>query len=213
MSSRKHDARVAGWWYLISGFSAPYSLIYLPGIFMVMPDATATADKIRHAEPLFRFGITAELMSATLFIFVGFAMYRLFKDVNRHLATLLLTLLLLFVPISYVNELNRIAALMLSNGANLATTADQHRLDVLVMAFLHLHLQGLLLAQVFWGLWLFPFAILVFRSGFLPKILGVLLFFAGLAMEAAGGIGEGGTMLWLVILGAKETPVPLPLPA
>jgi len=102
---------------------------------------------------------------------------------------------------------------------------DQRQLDALALAFFHLHGDGLLLAQIFWGLWLFPFGVLVYRSGFLPRILGVMLIPAGLGYVAAsftslllpaygdfvfhvaavlGGLGEGSTMLWLLIKGAKD---------
>jgi hypothetical protein len=137
----------------------------------------------------------------------------------------MLTLVSLSVPISFLNELNRIAALTLSNSAHFLLAVDQRQLDALVMAFLHLHGSGLLLAQIFWGLWLFPVGVLVYRSGFLPRILGVLLIPAGVGYVAAsftsllfpaygdfvfpiagvlGGLGEGSTMLWLLIKGAKD---------
>jgi hypothetical protein len=108
---------------------------------------------------------------------------------------------------------------------------DQRQVDALVMGFLYLHGSGLLLAQIFWGLWLFPFGILVFESGFLPRVLGLFLMIAGLAYlassftsllfpayghmvfmfaGAAGGVGEGSTMLWLLIKGAKDQPLDAP---
>lgn len=213
--------------YVVSSLPAPFSLLYIPTVFMVTGDATATANKIRASELLFRVGITAELVSATIFIFMGLAFYDLLKGVNRKQALLMLTLILISVPISYVNELNRVAALTLANGAQLPGVADQSGLDVLAMAFLHLHDSGLQLAQIFWGLWLFPFGVLVYRSGFLPRILGVLLIPAGIGYVAAsvtnlvfpaygdmvfnvagvlGLMGEGSTMAWLLIKGAREQP-------
>ncbi len=198
---------------------------------MVMGDATATANKIRASELLFRFGIVAELISATLFVFMGLAMYDFLKGVNKKHALLMLTLVLISVPISFLNELNRVAALILANGAHISGALDQRQLDALVVAFFHLHGDGLLLAQIFWGLWLFPFGVLVYRSGFLPRILGVLLIPAGLGYVTAsftsslfpaygdfvfnlaavlGGLGEGSTMLWLLIKGAKDQPLAVP---
>jgi hypothetical protein len=140
----------------------------------------------------------------------------------------MLILVLVSVPVSFLNELNRIAALMLLSGSNFLSVFDQRQLDALVMAFLHLHGSGVLLAQIFWGLWLFPFGVLVFKSGFLPRILGVLLMIACCGYVASsftsllfpayghiafhfaavfGGIGEGSTMLWLLIKGAKDRPL------
>jgi hypothetical protein len=228
MNSTKKAARLAGLLYVLSSLPAPFSLLYIPSTFMVMGDATATANKIRASELLFRFGIVAELVSATIFIFMGLALYHLLKEVNKKHALLLLTLVLISVPISYVNELNRVAALTLANGAHFSSVADQRQLDVLVMAFFHLHDSGLQLAQIFWGLWLFPFGVLVYRSGFLPRILGVLLIPAGVGYVAAsltsllfpaygemvfniaavlGLLGEGSTMFWLLIKGAKDQPL------
>ncbi len=231
MNSTKKAARVAGLLYFLASLPAPFSLLYIPSAFMVMGDATATANKIRTSQLLFRIGIVAELISATIFIFMGLAFYDLLKGVNKKHALLMLTLILVSVPISILNELNRVAALTLANGAHFLSAVDQRQLDALVMAFFHLHGSGLLLAQIFWGLWLFPFGVLVYRSGFLPRILGVLLIPAGLGYVAAsltslllppygdivfhiaavlGGIGEGSTMLWLLIKGAKDRPLAEP---
>jgi hypothetical protein len=225
MQSTKKAARVAGLLYVLSSLPAPFSLLYVPSVFMVMGDAMATADKIRASESLFRFGIVAELISATVFIFMGLALYDLLKGINKKHALLMLTLILISVPISYGNELNRLAALILSNGAHLSSAVDQRQLDALVMTFFHLHGDGLLLAQIFWGLWLLPFGVLVYRSGFLPRILGVLLIPAGIGYVAAsltslllppygnivfsvaavlGLLGEGSTMFWLLLKGAKN---------
>jgi hypothetical protein len=227
MTSLKRAGRNAGLLYVGSSLPAPFSLLYIPTVFMVMGDATATANKIRASELLFRVGIAAELVSATIFIFMGLAAYDLLKGVNRKQALLMLTLILISVPISYVNELNRFAALTLVNGTHLSGVVDQRGLDVMAMGFLHLHDSGLQLAQIFWGLWLFPFGFLVYRSGFLPRILGVLLIPAGIGYVAAsltslifpaygdmvfnvaavlGLMGEGSTMAWLLIKGAREEP-------
>ena len=231
MTSTKKAARVAGVLYFLAGLPAPFSLLYIPSVFMVMGDATATANKIRSSELLFRVGIVAELVSATIFIFMGLAFYHLLKGVNKRHALLMLILVLISVPISYLNELNRVAALILSNGAHFSSALDQRQLDSLVMAVFHLHGDGLLLAQIFWGLWLFPFGVLVFKSGFLPRILGILLIPAGLGYVAAsltslllppygeivfhiaavlGLLGEGSTMFWLLIKGATDQPLAVP---
>ena len=228
MNSTKKGARIAGFWYFASSLPAPFALIYVPSAFMVMGaanPATASANKIRSSELLFRAGIVAELLSATLFILAGMALYELLKGVNKRNALLMLIFILVSVPISYLNELNRIGALMLSSGTRFSLALDQGQLDTLVMALLHLHNSGLVLAQIFWGVWLFPFGALVYKSRFLPRILGVLLIIAGIGyvadslthllfpayteiafklMTVAGALGEGSTMLWLLVVGAKD---------
>lgn len=227
MTSTKQAGRFAGIMYFVSSLPAPFSLLYIPSVFLVPGDATATANKIRASELLFRAGIAAELLSAGLFIWVAVAMYKLFRDVNRSRALALMILILVSVPISYLNELNRVAAVMFARGGSSLANFTQPQLDGLVMNFLRLHSSGVVLAQIFWGLWLFPFALLIFQSRYLPRILGVLLICAGIgyvatsatsllfpgysnsvfrAAAVAGGLGEGGTMLWLMIMGAKEQP-------
>jgi hypothetical protein len=228
MNSTKRTARVAGLLYLLNGLLAVFSLQYAHHTLMVHGNATATANNILASEMLFRMGIVSELISATIFVFLGLVLYRLFKGVREENTLLMLTLVLVSVPISFLNELNRIAALVLLKGADFVPVFDQHQRDVLVMVFLNLHMGGLNLVQIFWGLWLFPFGILVFKSGFLPRILGVLLIVAGFAYVGSsvttllspaygniafglaavvGGIGEGATMLWLLIKGAKDQPL------
>ena len=229
MTSNKAAARRAGFLYLLNGALAPFSLLYIASTFIVAGDASATANKIRASQLLFRSGIAAELISATIFIFVGLAFYYLLKEVNRKHALMLLTLVLVSVPISYCNELIRVAALILPRGAGFLSAFDQRQTDALIMALLNLHGSGLVLVQIFWGLWLLPFGALVLKSGFLPRILGVLLILAGVSYVISsfttllfpvyghsvfmlaglfGGIGEGSTILWLLIMGAKERQEP-----
>lgn len=227
MGSNKTAARVAGLLYLLNSACAPFSLLYIPSTFIVAGDASATASKIRASQLLFRSGIAVELVSAILFIFVGLALYRLLKVVNEKHAVLMLILVSISVPMSFLVELNRIAALMLSRGPSFLSDFDQHQVDALVMTALNLHGSGLLLVQIFWGLWLFPFGLLVLKSRFLPRVLGVLLIIAGVGYVASsltsllfpayghdvfmlagllGGIGEGSTILWLLIVGARDLP-------
>jgi hypothetical protein len=230
MNSTKKAARFAGLLYLLMSIPAPFSLIDIPSVFIVPGDATATANKIRTSELLFGFGIVGELISTAIFIFVGLALYHLFKGVSKKHASLMLILVLMSVPISFLNELNRIAALILVSGANFLSALDPRQLNALVMVFFKLHENGILVVEIFWGLWLFPFGVLVSRSGFLPRILGVLLIPAGFAYRAVsvtyllfpryGDIvselamvlqfGELPIMLWLLIKGAKDHPLDAP---
>jgi hypothetical protein len=226
MNSTKKAARVAGLLYVLMSAPAPFSLIYIFSL-IESGDAAATVNKIRAAEQLFRLAIVSRLIGWTLFIFVGVALYELFKGVNKKYASILLILVLISVPISFLNELNHIAVLVLLSGANFLSAFDQAQLNALVMVFLKLFGNGILVVQVFWGLWLFPFGVLVIRSRFLPRILGYLLIPAGLAYLAvtltsllfphyrdvvsriAGvfQLGELPIMLWLLIMGAKDQPL------
>jgi len=170
MNSIKKQARVAGLLYLLASIPAPFALIYVPGTLIVRGDATATGNHIRASENLFHLGIASELFGFIMFIFVVLALYRLFKGVSEKHALAMAILLLVSIPISLLNVLNEIAALVLVSGANFLSVFETRQLDALAYVFLRLHGQGFVVAQIFWGLWLFPFGILVIRSGFIPRV-------------------------------------------
>lgn len=182
MNSIKQQARKAGLLYLLLGITAPLGLVYVPGKLIVAGDATATADRIRASEALYRYGIASELIHPIIGLFLVLALYRLFKGVSKTHAVLVVILgALLSVPIAFVNVFNQLAALMLVSDAEFLSVFPRNQLDALAYLFVRLHTLGLDVASIFWGLWLFPFGILVIRSGFIPKILGYLMMIAGAA--------------------------------
>jgi hypothetical protein len=228
LNSTKKTARIAGLLYLVNGVTGFFSIIYIPGRLIVSGNAAATANNILASERLFRLGIVSELICAAEFVFLLWVLYRLLGPVNKTQASLMVILGLLQIPIMFVNALNEIAALALLRGANFLSVFDQSQRQALAMQFLNLHGDGFVVAGIFWGLWLFPFGILVFRSGFLPRILGVLLIaacfgylaqsFTSLLLPSYedvvyrfGGIavtlGEPAMLLWLLIRGAKDQPL------
>jgi len=227
MNSTKKTARFAGLLYLLLVLSAPISLMYVPGKLIVQGNAAVTASNILASQSLFRVGIVSGLASAVISIFLVLALYRLFKGVNQQHASLMVILVLIQVPLGFLNELNHIAALVLVRGADFLSVFDKPQRDALAMLFLNLHGQGIIVSEIFWGLWLFPFGLLVFRSGFLPRILGVWLIingfayvvmsFTGLLLPAyykmvanitfPALLGEMAIMLWLLIMGAKPKPL------
>lgn len=228
MNAIKKQARIAGLLYLSASIFAPFALIYVPGKLVVLGDAAATADHIRASETLLRLGIGSDLIGSIIFIFVVLVLYRLFKPVNEGHALAMAILLLISMPISFFSVINELGALIVVNGTNVLAGFDQHQLDALAYLFLRLRNQGILVAQIFWGLWLFPFGILVIRSGFIPRFIGYLLFLAGCGYVAdsftavllpayrqsvgqVAGIfefAELSIILWLLIWGAKEQRVP-----
>lgn len=213
-------ARVAGFLYLslvpLAFFGFPYGLprIFVPG------DAATTASNIIASESLVRLEILVNLLGLIVNVFVVLALYRLLKPVSKEMASLMVVFLLLSVPIGMLNELNHIAVLLLLSGANYLTSFTTSQLHALVLLFHDLHTGGLNIAQVFWGLWLFPMGYLVFKSGFLPRILGILLIIGsfgwladsfaafllpnlGLKIGMYTGLGEVLFPLWLVIRGVN----------
>jgi hypothetical protein len=220
-------ARIAGAIYLSTAVIAPFSFIYVPRTLIVRGDATTTAGNILAHETLFRLGIVADLISSVIFILLVMALYRLLSGVNKTHASLMVILVLVSVAIGFMNVLYNIAALTLFHGADFLAIFDKPQRDALGMLFLGLHGQGNVINEIFWGLWLFPFGVLVIRSGFLPRILGLWLIvngFAYLALSFTGLLlpqhqdmavriaypvvfGELAIALWLLIRGAKVQPL------
>ena len=227
MDQTKKNARVAGLLYLTL-LGAPLRLIYIPSKLIVTGNATATANNIAAHELLFRFGIVADLFTGVMALFLTLALYRLLKGVDQGLAVLMVILgSLLSTPIYFLNTVNDAAALLLIRGGDFLSVFDKPQREALAMLFLRLQHHGVRVNEIFWGLWLIPFGILVFRSCFLPRILGVWLILNSLpylATSVTGSLfpqyeatvwnigfpltlGELAIMLWLVFKGAKVQPL------
>jgi Domain of unknown function (DUF4386) len=216
-------ARIAGAIYLSMTFTAPFSLIYVPSKLIVRGNAAATAENILAHETMFRLSIFGELVGHVIFICLGIALYRLLSNVNKTWAMLMVAFVSVSAAVGFLNALNNIAAVILFRGGEFLTVFDKPQRDALGMLFLRLHSQGQFIDEIFWGVWLFPFGLLVFRSGFLPRFLGIWLIvacfawialsitalFSPLHYEAAfrylqpAFFAEMAIMLWLLIKGAK----------
>jgi hypothetical protein len=223
MSFTSNRGRFVGLLYLLVSIPGFLALIYVPNKLIVQGNVTATASNIVASETLFRVGIACNLISQILFIWVAVVLYDLFKIVNRRHALVMAALIVISVPIALLNELNAIAALILVHGADFLSLFDQPQRNALAMLFLSLHTQGFVIAEIFWGLWLFPLGLLVYRSGFVPRFLGILLMFnclsyvvnsltSILAPQCAHiisqimkplGLGELIFMFWLLVMGVK----------
>ena len=219
MVSIKKTARIAGILYL-SLVPLGFLGMYFSSRLIVPGDAVTTASNIISSEPLFRLGILSALLVQVVNIFVVLALYRLLKPANKNMARLMVIFLLLGVPIAMLNELNQFVVLLLVHGANYMTVFTADQLHALVPLFLDLHGLGISIAGIFWGLWLFPMGYLVFKSGFLPPVLGILLIIGcfGYLIESLAAIlfpnfgvnialftfwGEVLFPLWLLIKGVN----------
>jgi uncharacterized protein DUF4386 len=227
MNSTKNPGRFAGLLYVLASIFGFFAMGYVPGKLIVHGNATATANNLAAHEMLFRLGIASQLIGYAGFIFVALALYDLLKGVNRRHASLMVILIVVSVPIAFLNELNSMAALVLVRGADFLSMFEKPQRESLAMLFLNLHFYGFVVAEIFWGLWLFPLALLVYRSRFLPRLLGVWLALAGFAwvILSLTGIllpqyqdkvntysqpaffGEIAFMLWLAIKGARSKPL------
>src|SRR6202140_4457896 len=222
MNSTKNPGRFAGLLYLFTSIIGVFAMIYVPSKLIVHGNAAATANNVSASETLFRLGIAGELVGYAGFIFVALALYDVLKGVNRRHASLMVILIVVAVPIAFLNELNSIAALVLVRGADFLSIFEKPQRDALVVLFLNLPFYGFVVAEIFSGLWLLPLGLLVYRSRFLPRFMGVWLAIGGFArgvLSPSGGLlpkyydkvftytqpavfGEIAFMLWLVIKGA-----------
>lgn len=223
MHPLKKAGRIAGAVYLSMVITGPFSLIYIPGKLIVQGNATATAANVLAHATMFRLGIVAGLFGQVLFICLAVALYRLLGDVNKTWARLMFGFVLVAAAVGFVIELNNLGALILFRGGEFLSVFDKAQLDALGMLFIRLNGRGNMIAEIFWGLWLFPFGLLVFRSGFLPRWIGVwlminccgylILFITALFFPDYNDkvflylqpvlFGELAIMLWLLIKGAR----------
>ncbi|MDP1675491.1 MAG: DUF4386 domain-containing protein [Bacteroidota bacterium] len=228
MNSMKKSARLTGLLYLVLIITGIYGLIYIPSQINMKGDAVTTAQNILSNEFLFRTSIINDIISNTIWVFLALALYRLFKQVNERLAKLLVALVIVQIPAVIFMEAFNITSLMIFKGEILKTFELTQRQD-LAMFFLKINDYGVLILEAFWGLWLFPLAILVYKSNFLPRFLGVWLIITGIfyvvlsftgimlpqykdtvlnnVFALPAEIGEVAFMLWLLIMGAKEQSV------
>ena len=228
MTSTHNPGRVAGFWYLLLVIIGPLRLIYIPSKLFVHGNATATVDNIAAHELLFRLGIAGDLAGAVILIFLTLAFYRLFAGVDRNLAVLVVIFGGVMPAVIYfVGVVSDFGVLTLVRGADVLSVFDKPQRDALAMLFLKLRDHQNTAAEILWGVWLLPLAVLVYRSRFLPRFLGVWLAlggFAYVALSLAGVLwpqyqgkvftisqpaffGEVALMLWLVIKGAKPQAV------
>lgn len=227
MHPRVKVARIAGAIYLSTLPLALYFWSYLPGKLIVRGNATASSENILAHETLFRFSILGDILTHIILLFLAFLLYRLLCDVNRTGALVMVGFVVVSTAIGFLNTLNSLAAVILFRGADFLAVIDKAQRDALAMLFIRLHSQGFFINEINSGLWLFPLGLLVFRSGFLPRLLGVWLIIAGLGWLVVSVIalvspsnydtafrfaqpvvlGEMAFALWLLIKGAKVQPL------
>jgi hypothetical protein len=174
MIAIQKTARIAGLFYLIFMLTFIFSSIVRTKI-IVFGDAIATVNNIMASAWLFRIGFMSDILSAVFFLLAAWGLYVILKSVHKDLALLFLLLNLGGVVIECINMLNLFAALVFLGGADYLKVFQANQLQFFAMSFLDLYQSGFMIAQVFYGAWLLPLGYLVFKSGFLPKILGILL--------------------------------------
>ena len=225
LNSNRRTARLAGFLFFFGCIPlVTWSQSYVLSRIFVSQDPAATADNLLSNEFLFRTGIVTHVASNITFAFVGLLLYRLFRPVDKHLSRLMLAPVMAQVPIFLILEVFNITALMILKSEN-QISFDAGQKQELAFFLMGMHRNGIGAAQLFWGLFFIPFGLLVFRSGFLPRIFGILSVIGGIGYVTDGCtfillqrpdylmvrqfviyvIMMGmPTMLWLLIKGARE---------
>ena len=226
MTINKKLARITGLLYLGVVLTGIFSLMYVPSKLIVEDNASLTFQNITSQESLFRLWIVSGLLCYTFFLFLPLVLYKLLKPVNENYAKLMVLLAVISVPIFFLNAQNLFNVLSLVSSANSYLGFSVEQIQSQVMLYLNQYDNGLRIVHIFSGLWLFPFGYLVFKSGFLPKFLGILLMLGcfgylinflgntlisnyseiGIAsyIQLPASLGEIGICFWLLIMGVKE---------
>ncbi len=224
--SPSSTARIAGLFYLITVVTGIFSLMYVPSQIAVPHNLPATLANIVASPSLYRFGIAAGLVCYTVFLVVPVLLYQLLMPVDRHAAALMVLFAVFNVPIALLSIAKKLDILSLLDRAGHAATISPDQIQAQVMRSLDAYNNGMLIGEIFAGLWLIPFGYLVFRSGFLPRVLGALLIAGGLGYlltvfgqvlvpdydqlpianfdTLPAGLGEIGICLWLLIFGVHR---------
>jgi hypothetical protein len=223
MTTTRNPGRVAGIWYLLLSVIAPLRLMYIPNKLFVHGNATATVNNIVAHERLFRLGIVGDLVCGVISILLLLALYRLFKGVDQNLAVLMVIFGGIPAVIDFIGVVSDAGALMVARGAGFLSVFDKPQRDALAMLFLTLRDHQNTAAEILWGVWLLPLAVLVYKSRFLPRFLGDWLAINGFAyviisitgellpryqervfnISFPALLGELAIMAWLVIKGAN----------
>jgi len=218
-------ARIAGLLYLALAITGSFGIMYIPSKFFGDGDPATIAKNIMDNELLFRVGMVNNLISLTIFIFLVLTLRRLLQEINKGHALLMVTLVLVSVSIGCLNILNLVAPLLILGEVHFFMTFEQDQLNAWVDFFLGLYKYGIYIQELFWGLWLLPFGLLIYKSGFIPRVFGILLIiacfgwviasFTGLLLPeqrtitsriatSLSAIGEFSIILWLLIIGIKR---------
>ena len=223
--SQRRAARLAGVLWILVGVTTGFSLGYVRTKLIVSLDAAATVSNIIASESLFRAGIASSILSQIFLLFFGLTIFRLFKG-NKTLATVFLSSLLVGVAIGVVNSLNNLGALWVITNPDNQRAFQPDQINALAMTFLRLNNFGIGLLEIFSALFLFSLGLLIIRSGYLPRVLGILLMIGACAFPIntftkilipqfypvlmtrltmiLNAFGPLATMLWLLIKGVNQ---------
>lgn len=226
MDSNKRTARIAGVWYVLFVLTFIYSLGYVPGRFLIAGDAAATIKAIQEGELLFRLGIVIGMIACVVYLFLLATLYKLLSPVGKNAAVMMVVLGVAHLPLFFTGHVDELNLLHLLNENRYGTVFTAEQLHGQVLLLVDAYENSVRINQIFMGLWLLPFGYLVFKSGFLPKMIGAWLIVNAFPylisflkqlldpsftsppvvgyFSQAAVLGEFVICLWLLIMGAKE---------
>jgi hypothetical protein len=223
MVANKRIARFAGLWYLILAITSGYSWMFINKI-LVVGNATLTTNNILRLESQYLIAIVSNIIGQISFILLGLALYNLLKQVNKTQAKLMLSFILISVPIMFINIFFQTGSLLVLNRFDYLKVFSPDQINSISMLFMNLNIVGVHIVEIFWGLWLFPFSYLVYKSNYFPKIFAILLVISGLGyligslsslthpgfyaaiekfLSIPEALGESVMVIWLLIIGIK----------
>lgn len=179
MNSIQRTARITGLLYFMMTPLGIFGIIFVPSFLIAAGNTVETINRILANEMIFRFSILSALILQVCNILIVLLLYKILKPAGKNAAVLMVVFLLVSVPITFVNEMNNFAALHLLKGADYLKGLGADQVHAQVMQYLSFHAQGIMIVSLFWGLWLLPMGYLVFRSGYIPRVLGILLIVTG----------------------------------
>ncbi len=221
MNSINKTARITGFLYLLYVVTSVIANRFGRFVFV---DAQVTVDHMMTRASQFRIGFVISLFSVVFFLLAAWYLYVLLKSVNKDLALLFLLLNLAGFVVWCLSMLDLFAGLLLLSGADYLKVFQPDQLQALAMLFVNLYKNGYIVAQIPYGFWLFPLGYLVFKSKYLPKIIGILLIADGFGLlivvcqrfllpgyegistpfMVVSLIAEVSLSLWLFIMGVKQ---------
>jgi len=179
MNSAKKTARIAGVLYLLNGITSGFAFAYVIAKVYSAGDAVTTTANVLANSGLVRIGVVADLVQATVWIFLGITLYLLLKNVNKNMAGTMVILVAVGSAIVCLNDVFQIAAVRVATDSSYCAAFGVSSSNALVLLLLDIHHYGFLIAQIFFGLWLVPLGYLSYRSGMFPKVLGISLILGG----------------------------------
>jgi hypothetical protein len=223
IKENKRTARIAGIWYLVLAIGAGYSWMFITNVY-VDGNATLTAENIVRSEFHYIIAIIFSIIGQLGFILLGLTLYRLFKQVNENISKIMTTFVLVSVPVTFAAIIIEAGALVVLKRADYLNVFTTEQIQSIATAFVSLHITGINIVTIFWGVWLFPFAYLVYKSNFIPKVIAILLVLSGICycigsissltspgfygkienvLSIPETAGEVAILLWLLIKGVS----------